>query len=104
MSDTITTFFEAWQIDDAESRREKIANAVTKDIQYDDPRTPESLTSIAALNDYVGMFQPIYQTPCVLERWSMPIYTLDMLWRHGLVFLRVLCKKCAVIEDFTNFK
>ena len=56
MSDCITTFFEAWEIEEAESRFAKINSSVTENIRYDDPRTPETLNGIAALNNYVGMF------------------------------------------------
>ncbi len=56
MSDSISTFFDAWQIEEANDRLEKITSAVTKDIHYDDPRTPETIIGIDALNDYVGMF------------------------------------------------
>lgn len=56
MSDCTNIFFEAWQIEDAESRLSKITSAVTGGIQYNDPRTPEALNGIAALNNYVGMF------------------------------------------------
>jgi len=56
MSDCITNFFEAWQVEEAESRLAKITIAVTESIQYDDPRTPETLKGIAALSNYVGMF------------------------------------------------
>ena len=37
-------------------RAEKITNAVTANIQYDDPRTPQTVNGIDALNEYVGMF------------------------------------------------
>jgi len=56
MSDCITTFFEAWGIDDEELRLAKINSAVTENIQYDDPRTPDSLNSIEVLSNYVAMF------------------------------------------------
>jgi len=56
MSDCITTFFEAWQIEEAETRLAKLNSAVTDAIQYDDPRTPDTVKGIAALNNYVGMF------------------------------------------------
>lgn len=56
MSDSITTFFEAWQIKEAEPRFEKIKSAVTEHIQYDDPRTPTTIIGQQALSDYVGMF------------------------------------------------
>lgn len=56
MSDCIASFFEAWQIEDAESRSTKIKSAVTESIQYNDPRTPETLNGIEALSNYVAMF------------------------------------------------
>ena len=56
MTDPIATFFEAWQLDAADARRAKIADAVTADIRYDDPRTPATVTGIDALSDYVGQF------------------------------------------------
>ena len=56
MSDCITTFFNAWEIEDADLRLTKINSSVTETIRYDDPRTPETVNGIAALNDYVGMF------------------------------------------------
>jgi len=49
MSDCITTFFEAWGIEEAESRFAKINSAVTESIRYDDPGTPETLNGIKAL-------------------------------------------------------
>ncbi|WP_299075388.1 hypothetical protein [uncultured Paraglaciecola sp.] len=56
MSDCITTFFEAWQIEEAEPRLAKLYSSVTEAIQYDDPRTPETVNGIAAINSYLGMF------------------------------------------------
>ena len=56
MSDPISTFFDAWQMDDAEARLATITSAVTANVQYDDPRAPNTLTGIAALSEYVGMF------------------------------------------------
>ena len=56
MSDSITNFFDAWQIEDAELRLTKINNSMTETIRYDDPRTPETVNGLAALNNYVGMF------------------------------------------------
>ncbi len=56
MSDCITTFFDAWQIEEAELRLAKINSSVTEFIEYDDPRTPETVKGVAALNNYVGMF------------------------------------------------
>ena len=56
MSDPISTFFDAWQLESADARLEKITSAVTANIQYDDPRTPQTVKGIDALNEYVGMF------------------------------------------------
>jgi len=56
MPDSISTFFDAWQIEDAEARLNKIASAVTEHIEYVDPRTPQMVHGVAALSDYVGMF------------------------------------------------
>ena len=56
MSDPISTFFDAWQLDSANARVEKITSAVTPSIKYDDPRTPQTLNGIDALNEYVGLF------------------------------------------------
>ncbi len=56
MSDCITNFFEAWQIEDDEARLAKIKSAVTENVQYDDPRSPETLSGIGALSNYVAMF------------------------------------------------
>lgn len=56
MSDPISTFFETWQITDANERHTKITSAVSNDIHYDDPRTSETIKGIDALSNYVGMF------------------------------------------------
>ena len=56
MTDQIDTFFSAWQLESAEERLEKITASVSPDISYVDPRTPEPITSVSALGEYVGMF------------------------------------------------
>jgi len=56
MSDALSNFFAAWQMQSADERYKAISSVVTPDIQYDDPRTPETITSTQALSDYVGMF------------------------------------------------
>lgn len=56
MTNCITNFFDAWQIQDDELRLAKITSAVTESIQYDDPRTSDTLIGIPALNSYVAMF------------------------------------------------
>lgn len=56
MSDPISAFFDAWQLESADARLKKISSAVTANIQYDDPRTPQTVNGIDALCEYVGMF------------------------------------------------
>lgn len=56
MSDSITTFFAAWQLQAADARLEKISSAVTANVKYDDPRTTQTIKGVDALSDYVGMF------------------------------------------------
>lgn len=56
MSDCIASFFDAWQIEEADTRLAKLNSSVAETIQYDDPRTPDTINGIAALDNYVGMF------------------------------------------------
>ncbi len=56
MSETITRFFQAWQVEDANARLEIITACVVNDIEYSDPRTPACLSGIKAVNDYIGLF------------------------------------------------
>lgn len=56
MSDAISTFFDAWELDSADARLEKIISSVTANVKYDDPRAPQTIEGIDALNEYVGMF------------------------------------------------
>lgn len=56
MSDPIATFFEAWQLESDDARLSKIRDAVAESIEYDDPRTTQTLKGAAALSEYVGMF------------------------------------------------
>ena len=56
MSDPVSTFFAAWELDDADTRLAQINSSVSDQVQYHDPRTPETINGIAALADYVGMF------------------------------------------------
>lgn len=56
MSDPISIFFDAWQLESADARLEKISSAVAANIQYDDPRTPQTVNGIDALSEYVGTF------------------------------------------------
>ncbi|MCR9279427.1 MAG: hypothetical protein NXH85_15835 [Pseudomonadaceae bacterium] len=56
MTDPIDNFFGAWQIESPEERLEKIMSSVAPSIVYVDPRTPDPITSIADLSEYVGEF------------------------------------------------
>jgi len=56
MSDAISTFFDAWALTDAEARLAKITESCGANVQYADPRSPDTLTGIDAVNEYVGMF------------------------------------------------
>lgn len=56
MTDQIDTFFDAWELEAEDERLEKISNSVAASIVYVDPRTPEPITGIRALGEYVGMF------------------------------------------------
>jgi len=56
MSDTISTFFDAWALSDADARLAKITASCSADVQYADPRSQGNLSGIDAVNEYVGMF------------------------------------------------
>lgn len=56
MTNQIDTFFGAWQCESPEERLQTITSTVASSIVYVDPRTPEPITSISALSEYVGMF------------------------------------------------
>ena len=56
MSDPISTFFGAWEIESGDERLQQITSAVGENIRYDDPRTPATIRGISALNEYVGAF------------------------------------------------
>ncbi|MEM1404807.1 MAG: hypothetical protein AAGG55_15835 [Pseudomonadota bacterium] len=56
MTDSISTFFDAWAMEDHELRLSTIGGAVTDSVEYDDPRTQETIRGITALESYVGMF------------------------------------------------
>lgn len=73
MSDPISVFFDAWSIEDTGARLKKITGAVVENIQYNDPRTPETITGIDALSDYVGMFS------ANAPGWSARVVKSDMV-------------------------
>ncbi|WP_425037658.1 nuclear transport factor 2 family protein [Primorskyibacter sp. S187A] len=56
MGDAITTFFDAWGMSDAASRNQAIAQALTPDCTYADPRSDGSLSGPDAIASYVAMF------------------------------------------------
>jgi len=56
MTDQIDAFFGAWQLESQEERLERITAAVVSSIVYVDPQTPEPITSVGALCEYVGKF------------------------------------------------
>ena len=56
MSDAISTFFDAWAINDADARMAKIIESCSADVQYADPRSQGNLSGVDALSEYVGMF------------------------------------------------
>lgn len=56
MSDCLEKFFDTWQIEDSQVRLTQLNRTVTQNIHYSDPRTPETLVGIDALNNYLGMF------------------------------------------------
>ncbi len=56
MSDSITTFFDAWGMTDDAPRAEAIAASFTDEGSYADPRSPALLQGTAAIAEYVNMF------------------------------------------------
>lgn len=56
VTDSIETFFNAWQLESDAERSDAIHRAVTEDVLYVDPRTPEPIRGREALSEYVGMF------------------------------------------------
>ena len=58
MSDQISTFFDAWQLESSDARLEKITSAVIANVQYDDPRTPQTVNGIDALYFFRERFGP----------------------------------------------
>lgn len=56
MPSSIATFFDAWEIEDAEVRLAQLSKSVAEDVKYDDPRTPETIKGTDALNNYLGLF------------------------------------------------
>ncbi len=56
MSDSITTFFDAWGMTDDAERLDAITAVYASDGTYADPRSPETLHGPDAIAGYVNMF------------------------------------------------
>jgi len=56
MKDPVSDFFSTWELTDSAERSKLIANVVSADVHYTDPRTPDTVQGADALSDYVGMF------------------------------------------------
>jgi uncharacterized protein YozE (UPF0346 family) len=56
MTDVIKDFFAAWQIVSDQERLKQISKTVSADVEYDDPRTPQTIKGFESLSEYVGMF------------------------------------------------
>lgn len=56
MSESITTFFDAWGMSDDAVRLNAITAAFTADGSYADPRSPSMLKGPTAIAEYVNMF------------------------------------------------
>ncbi len=56
MTEAVQTFFAAWSVTDAQERRKMLAGILGPGASYADPRTPNAVSDLDALNDYIGMF------------------------------------------------
>lgn len=56
MSDAIESFFDAWGMSDDAERSETIANSLTSEASYTDPRSSGALIGPEAIAVYVAMF------------------------------------------------
>ena len=56
MTQSLNDFFAAWTTQDADSRRALLASAISDNFYYVDPRTPEPITSVDAMDAYAGQF------------------------------------------------
>jgi len=59
MTQSLTDFFAAWTLTEADGRDDMIASAFGDTAYYVDPRTEGALTSIDAICAYVGNFLPM---------------------------------------------
>ncbi|KPA21714.1 hypothetical protein shim_24210 [Shimia sp. SK013] len=56
MTHAIASFFAAWGEADADTRSANLRQTLSSSISYADPRTPDPITDIQAVIDYVGMY------------------------------------------------
>jgi len=56
MAEALETFFAAWEVEDRAIRRTLLDEATGARLLYIDPNTPDPITSVAAMNDYLAMF------------------------------------------------
>ena len=56
MTDTIQQFFSAWGEPDADLRRNAITAAMAEGFTYADPRSDGTITTVDALDAYIGQF------------------------------------------------
>lgn len=56
LSDSLDTFFAAWEVDNTDARRALLEEATGARLFYLDPNASKPITSLAAMNDYLAMF------------------------------------------------
>ncbi len=56
MTNSISLFFDAWETESDDERLHMITRAVIPEVEYTDPRTPDTITGVAALGEYVAAF------------------------------------------------
>ncbi len=56
MSSAMTAFFGAWGEPDADKRNDALSAALASQFTYVDPRSPEIITDLDAINAYISMF------------------------------------------------
>ncbi len=56
MTDAIPAFFSAWSISDDAERSAVLTGCLADTVSYADPRAPQIMTGIDALNGYLAMF------------------------------------------------
>lgn len=56
MAEALDTFFAAWEVADSAVRLALLTEAVGARLYYLDPNTPDPVTSLTAMNDYLAAF------------------------------------------------